>query len=484
VSYNTGSPCNWTTNQRITYTYDMFDNLIGRTVTGTGATTQHYVFDGTNMVLAFDGNDNLTDRYLWGPAVDQVLADEHFSWSSGSNQLPSAPGTTLWTLGDNQNTVRDVVEDNGTLEQHIAYSPFGQQVAGLTTTGSVVANFAFGYTGTYTDPLTGLQLHGVRWYNPSSQRWLTQDPLGLGPDSNPYRYCGNGPTDGIDPSGMAESGGDSQVYDPTANPAYNQQLIERAKLAIAAYGQKAADVIKAAPAGWTFVSFHSKESMRATLFKNNKTGRYVLAFRGTEIVNLSDATTNFSQGVGLVSDRYEDAMSLAEDVSNDLAKNNHVDFGELELIGHSLGGGLATAAAIANGLTATVFNPAGLHKNTLKTAFGHFWNETPTGNQLTPEQQVNYRNNVKKQITVFAVKYELLATLQDKPGLGQLIMPHTCGTVYNLKTGDWYEGVVEQAKIGDLQVLSLPVLRDIGLATVGVEKHLMETVIRSLGGKP
>jgi len=176
----------------------------GRTVTGTGAGTQHYVFDGTNMVLAFDVNDNLTDRYLWGPAVDQVLADEHFSYGSGSNQLPGSatPFTTLWALGDNQNTVRDVVTDNGTLEQHIAYSPFGQQVSGLTTTGSVVANFAFGYTGTYTDPVTGLQLHGVRWYNPSSQRWLTQDPLGLGPDTNPYRYCGNGPTDGTDPSGM------------------------------------------------------------------------------------------------------------------------------------------------------------------------------------------------------------------------------------------------------------------------------------------
>ena len=69
----------WVQTQQVTYTYDMFNNLIGRTVTGTGATKQEYVFDGTNIVLAFDGNDNLTDRYLWGPAVDQVLADEHFS---------------------------------------------------------------------------------------------------------------------------------------------------------------------------------------------------------------------------------------------------------------------------------------------------------------------------------------------------------------------------------------------------------------------
>ena len=195
--------------EEIDYTYDVFDNLIGRKDTtynsdGSVATsaTQRYVFDGTNMVLAFDGNGNLTDRYLWGPAVDQVLADEHFTISgTPSNQLPSSPGTTLWSLGDNQNTVRDVVTDSGTLEQHIAYSPFGQHVTG-TTTGTVVADFAFGYTGTYTDPATALQLHGVRWYDSTVGRWLTEDPSGLGPDSDPNRYCGNAPTIYVDPSGL------------------------------------------------------------------------------------------------------------------------------------------------------------------------------------------------------------------------------------------------------------------------------------------
>jgi len=103
------------------------------------------------MVLAFDGNDNLTDRYLWGPAVDQVLADEHFSLS-GSNQLPSSPGTTLWALGDNQNTVRDMVIDAGVLAEHIAYSPFGQQVQISSsyvnpTYTAAVANFAFPESG-------------------------------------------------------------------------------------------------------------------------------------------------------------------------------------------------------------------------------------------------------------------------------------------------------------------------------------------------
>ena len=40
-----------------------------------------------------------------------------------------------------------------------------------------------------------------RWFDAVTGRWLSQDPSGLSPDSNPYRYCGNGPTNGVDPTG-------------------------------------------------------------------------------------------------------------------------------------------------------------------------------------------------------------------------------------------------------------------------------------------
>ncbi len=45
--------------------------------------------------------------------------------------------------------------------------------------------------------------HLPRWYDATTGRWITEDPVGLGPDSNPYRYCGNDPTNEIDPSGLA-----------------------------------------------------------------------------------------------------------------------------------------------------------------------------------------------------------------------------------------------------------------------------------------
>ena len=64
-------------------------------------------------------------------------------------------------------------------------------------------------------------------------------------------------------------------------------------------------------------------------------------------------------------------MKLAARISEELANKGILKYGDLQTTGHSLGGGLATAAAVANGLKATVFNPAGLLKNTLKEAFDH-----------------------------------------------------------------------------------------------------------------
>jgi RHS repeat-associated protein len=138
------------------------------------------------MALAFDGSGNLKDRFLYGPAVDQILADEQVT------SLGSA-GTVYWMLADQEGTIRDVIDSGGTLQQHVSYDSFGKPTGTPT--------FDFGYTGKFYDNLTGLQWNLNRWYNPEAQRWMSQDPLGLGPDSDPYRYCGNNPTNHTDSSG-------------------------------------------------------------------------------------------------------------------------------------------------------------------------------------------------------------------------------------------------------------------------------------------
>ncbi len=42
-------------------------------------------------------------------------------------------------------------------------------------------------------------------YDPTVGRFLNEDPLGFLPDSNPYRYVHNSPTNHVDPTGLIET---------------------------------------------------------------------------------------------------------------------------------------------------------------------------------------------------------------------------------------------------------------------------------------
>ena len=65
------------------------------------------------------------------------------------------------------------------LYRRIDYSPFGVQNVSIKNTLPAGYVVPVGFTGTYTDPVTGYQLHGARWYDPSGGRWLSEDPSGL-----------------------------------------------------------------------------------------------------------------------------------------------------------------------------------------------------------------------------------------------------------------------------------------------------------------
>ena len=75
--------------------------------------TERYVWDGEQISLVLDDNGAVLHRFLNGPAIDQVFADE------------SSVDGLLWDLGDNQNTTRDVINNSGTVVNHVTYSAFG-----------------------------------------------------------------------------------------------------------------------------------------------------------------------------------------------------------------------------------------------------------------------------------------------------------------------------------------------------------------------
>ncbi|ATB42652.1 hypothetical protein CYFUS_008131 [Cystobacter fuscus] len=100
-------------------------------------------------------------------------------------------------------------------------------------------------------------------------------------------------------------------------------------------------------------------SYRAAIYQDQN-GKTYLSFRGTENKEgFKDWKENLLQGAGMESEHYEKGKKLAQ------LLNRAVGPGNLEIIGHSKGGGMAAAAGLVTGAKTTTFNPAGVHPNTV-----------------------------------------------------------------------------------------------------------------------
>src|SRR5690606_6483857 len=81
----------------------------------------HFVYHNNDVLLEFADDDGLvgpnpetlSQRYLHGPAVDQVLAQD------------DGAGNVLWHLDDHLRTTIGLVDNDGTLVQQLSYDSFG-----------------------------------------------------------------------------------------------------------------------------------------------------------------------------------------------------------------------------------------------------------------------------------------------------------------------------------------------------------------------
>ena len=142
------------------------------------------MYDSDQVALTFGNTGSLTHRYLHGPAIDQVLADEQLG-----NDL-------FWTLVDHLGSVRDVIDNSATVLKHLAYDSFGKIVTDTNPNLKIVQ----AYTGREFEAIVGLQYNRARWYDHNAGRWINTDPIQDG--LNWYAYVENGPLTATDPWGL------------------------------------------------------------------------------------------------------------------------------------------------------------------------------------------------------------------------------------------------------------------------------------------
>jgi hypothetical protein len=100
----------------------------------------------------------------------------------------------------------------------------------------------------------------------------------------------------------------------------------------------------------------------------------VLAFRGSTPVR-EDWDNNFAQDANREASFYRKAVQIG----NTLA-SRHAD---IYIVGHSLGGGLASAAQGGSGLSASTYNAAGLHPATVASYSTDAWHMAAEADKIT-----------------------------------------------------------------------------------------------------
>jgi RHS repeat-associated protein len=193
----------------VDYSYDSLDRRLMKSVntngTGPAEIVEKFVYDGEHIAMVFDA-DSLTHRYLHGPGIDLILADEAFDANGNFLDL-------YWMLTDHQGSVTSVLShDSGqtSVVQALTYTAFGaigsiRDGQGNAVTAGPISRFA--YTGREFDPETGDYYYRARYYDPQTGRFLSQDPIGFAAgDMNLYRYVGNSTPNFTDPSGLAANG--------------------------------------------------------------------------------------------------------------------------------------------------------------------------------------------------------------------------------------------------------------------------------------
>ncbi|MBR6068216.1 MAG: RHS repeat-associated core domain-containing protein [Bacteroidales bacterium] len=135
-------------------------------------------------------------------SLDSVGYPGNFSIDSNFNSITTA--TNLRTKKyfyhyNHQGSVALVTYQNGTLQQHLQYLPYG---------GIFVDQRTSSYASPYTfsakekDAESGYTYFGARYYSDNMMMWLSVDPMSdKYPSMSPYMYCAGNPIKYFDPDG-------------------------------------------------------------------------------------------------------------------------------------------------------------------------------------------------------------------------------------------------------------------------------------------
>src|SRR6266511_5723635 len=158
------------------------------------ASTNKFLYDAWNPVAEFDSTNGVIGSYMWG--LDLSGAPQGAGGVGGLlASKPTAANALFITYDGNGNVTGLIDATTGTTTGQFEYGPFGETIR-LTPNANNLSPFRF--STKYSDDESDFLYYGFRYYNPSTGRWLSRDPIEEQGGINLYGFVFNDPLGYVD----------------------------------------------------------------------------------------------------------------------------------------------------------------------------------------------------------------------------------------------------------------------------------------------
>ncbi len=177
-----------------------------------------FVYDGWNVLAELTGASGsaAVRSYLWGSDLSGTIQG-----AGGVGGLlairDTSTGISHFVGFDGNGNVSLLADGStGAVSGKYEYGPFGELIR---ATGPMAKLNPFRFSTKYQDDETGLLYYGCRFYNPSTGRWPSRDPMEERGGKNLYAFVNNNPITLIDALGQ-------RITTQEKSPAFKDAIVE------------------------------------------------------------------------------------------------------------------------------------------------------------------------------------------------------------------------------------------------------------------
>jgi len=172
--------------QTLSFTYGPLGRRLSKTINNQPV---YYLYDNQDIVAILDETQQVVSTLIHAEYIDTPLSITTYE-------------KTYYYHRDHLGSIVSLSNASQIEVENYSYDAYG-----LTErTQTEVTNNPYAYTGREYDD-SDLYYYRARYYDPSIQRFLSEDPIGfLSGDYNFYRYVRNDPVNFVDPEGLSPAG--------------------------------------------------------------------------------------------------------------------------------------------------------------------------------------------------------------------------------------------------------------------------------------